>query len=791
VDSFEGLHFGTNGPYQDRYVPPDVQLAAGPHHIVEMVNLLGRISTKQGGEVRTFSLAPFFGAPSTDFLSDPKVHFDAASGRWFATVTDITTGSVLLEVSATDDPTGAWSGYAVSTTTGCADQPLLGISDLVVVLSANDYSSCTSRPVYLGVQYWVLNKTDLLSGAPARSMSFGPDPTLFSVQPVQSLAPTDTQFMVTLGSGPTSTLTLFSITGVPPGLVLVSRQDLAVQRTAVPPSAPQPGTKNKLDTGDARVQDAMWVDGRLWLSLDDGCTPPGDNLVRSCARLIEVDTANASIVQDFDLGVVGKHVFYPALRTDREGHLIVVVGESSSAEFPGVMVADRSATDPPNTIGTPQLVRIGEAPETLACSGSVCRYGDYFGAARDPSDPGIVWVAGEYGTSSGWATFIAAMSETVRLTLSYSVQGGSGYTPPTLTYVSGGQATNATLTTTPTAYVLDAGTSWSVPNVLGGSTGTERWATNQAASGTATGSATITFAYAHQFSESFAYRVAGGGSGYAAPSVSYTQFALPVSNAANVTAWVDAGSPYGFPLSLGGSNASVRWQADAQSVNGTVFSSGTIEVGYRHQAFLAFAVEGPSGSTLSPSSGWYDVGGSVQPTVGVPAGWAVGEWRGAGPGAYSGTQPSPTILVIGSFSETAILYAGLTITAGGGGSVLYTYSGGAGTIPGGTSHTVYVPPGTNVSLVENPSSAYAFSGWSGAASGNQSSVRVTVTEPARVTASFSLTATAAFALYSAIGAVILVAILLVVAVVRRRRRAVPPPPPPPPPLPPPPMPPPQ
>src|SRR3989442_13442583 len=112
---------------------------------------------------------------------------------------------------------------------------MLVMCDHVDVLSANDYSSCTSRPMYLGVQYWVLNETDLLSGAPARSMSFGPDPTLFSVQPVQSLAPTDSQFMVTVGSGPSSTLTLFSITGVPPGLVLVSRQDLAIRLTAVPP----------------------------------------------------------------------------------------------------------------------------------------------------------------------------------------------------------------------------------------------------------------------------------------------------------------------------------------------------------------------------------------------------------------------------------------------------------------------------------------------------------------------------------------------------------------------------
>src|SRR3989449_9984999 len=88
----------------------------------------------------------------------------------------------------------------------------------------------------------------------------------------------------------------------------------------------------------------------------------------------------------------------------------------------------------------------------------------------------------------------------------------------------------STLTTTPSVYVLDAGTHWSVPSVLVGSTGTERWATNQAVSGAATGSGTVAFGYAHQFSESFAFRVTGGGSGYAAPSVRYNQFAASVSN---------------------------------------------------------------------------------------------------------------------------------------------------------------------------------------------------------------------------------------------------------------------
>src|SRR5256712_13734186 len=53
VEGFEGLHFGTNGLYTNGLTPPDVQVAAGPKHGVEMANGLGRISMKQGGEVRT------------------------------------------------------------------------------------------------------------------------------------------------------------------------------------------------------------------------------------------------------------------------------------------------------------------------------------------------------------------------------------------------------------------------------------------------------------------------------------------------------------------------------------------------------------------------------------------------------------------------------------------------------------------------------------------------------------------------------------------------------------------
>src|SRR5256712_4154209 len=685
VVSFEGLHFGTNGPYTNRLTPPDVQVAVGPNHVFEMVNVLGRISTKQGVAVRTFLLYTFFGVPSTDFISDPKVHFDAPSGRWFASITDVTTGSVLLEVSATGDPTGSWNAYSVSATEGCQDQPLLGFSDPVVIVSANDFSSCTSgNPLYLGGQYWVLNKTDLLSGAAARTMSFGPDPTLFSVHPVQSLRSTDTQFMVSTGSGPTSTLTLYSVTGVPPGPVLVTPQNLGIRSTTVPPSAPQLGSRSTLDTADNRAQDAMWADERLWLSLADGCIPVGDNRVRSCVRLIEVDTVNGTISQDFDVGIAGKYLFYPALRTDAADNLVVVFGYSSATEYPEMRVATRSVHDPPNTIGAPQVIRAGEGPEASGCpNNSVCRYGDYFGASQDPSRPGVVWVAGEYGTANGWATFIAAMAETVQFTVAYVVQGGgSTYLAPTFTYVRGGQSVTVALTTAPADFTVDAGTAWSVSPVLGGSGANERWATNETVSGVAMKSESLTFHYSHQFSASFAYRLTGG-SRFLAPSINYEQFALARSDRANLTVWVDAGSAYSFPSFLVGSNASERWRADAPNPNGTVVGSGGIQGAYRHQAFLTFGFQGPAGSSISPASGWFAVRASLTPIVTPAAGWAVGTWIGTGPGAYSGPQASPTILVAGPISEIAILYPGLTITASAGGSLSSSSGGHSGAVAGG------------------------------------------------------------------------------------------------------------
>jgi hypothetical protein len=93
--SFNGLTETESG----NYYPPDVPVAAGPNYVTQLVNLEGRVFTKQGGTLSSFSLYPFFKINTKDFISDPRIEYDAMSQRWFAAISDMTTNQIHIAVS--------------------------------------------------------------------------------------------------------------------------------------------------------------------------------------------------------------------------------------------------------------------------------------------------------------------------------------------------------------------------------------------------------------------------------------------------------------------------------------------------------------------------------------------------------------------------------------------------------------------------------------------------------------------------------------------------------------------
>lgn len=388
--------------------PPDVQVAAGTSYVVEMVNTEEEIWTKTGTLVSSVSLSSFFGT-GTDSISDPRILFDSLSGRWFASMLDITTNSVVIAISNTADPTAIWTLYSINFG-NCADQPYIGLSDDKFVISGNDFGIGCNSP-FQGAEYIVINKSSLLSGSPLTSSDykfFGPNIGEFAVRPVQNLSSNSTLFMVSDDGTSSTNLYFYKIVGSTPN---VSIQKITLQINPInnPLNALQKGTTVPLDTGDNRIEDAVWFKQRLWLTLNDGCTPSGDLQSRACVRLTELNTTTSSVLQDFDIAKPGFYFFYPSLSIDSNSALNVVFANSSANNYPSIMFTAQTLSDPANSVEPLQILKTGTAAVTFLSSqtGGIARYGDYFGSGVDPSNPAHVWMAGEYGsTASLWATHI-------------------------------------------------------------------------------------------------------------------------------------------------------------------------------------------------------------------------------------------------------------------------------------------------------------------------------------------------------------------------------------------------
>jgi Bacterial TSP3 repeat len=413
---FEGVDNTDNGIVTGFTVtPPDPQVAVGPDHVFEMVNIVGRIYTRSGGTVQTFSLASFFGVPSGFLDTDPKVFYDALSGRWFGSYVSYRDlsggvndqGRLHLAISQTNDPTGVWNLYFLSYAQVFPDYQGMGVTDDKFTISANIFD--IDQSFYHGVETLVFEKADVLAGVPGPSVglvAFPRNTSRFTVRPAQSLSSTSDQYMTFRNTA--TTLTVIRITGTPDAgnVVEASATNLPMLAQNAPPASVALG--GTIDSGDSRLLDAMWRNGRLWTSASAACLPAGDSITRSCAHVIEVNTgAPPTLLQDIMFGASGEYFSWPALRTDASGDLYVSLSHTNASIFAEARVTGRPSTDPPNTMSGSTLLRAG----TIAHDSN--RWGDYLAAAVDPKFPECVWLIGEYAkntSGANWGTFIARTS---------------------------------------------------------------------------------------------------------------------------------------------------------------------------------------------------------------------------------------------------------------------------------------------------------------------------------------------------------------------------------------------
>jgi len=454
VKNFAGTP-GTN-PNPCRCTPPDMGLAASSKFVIQMVNLAGTIWKNNGVRVTTFSLSDFWflpvrGGPLGIGMSDPQVLYDAAADRFYASIIDtFDVNRVNFAVTATNDPTGAWFIYRViancnpvtpysncspASSNTLPDQPYIGYSSDKFMIAVNDFDITTG--LFIGAQYWILNKAEMLSGCTAptscpqgRNIDAVTNVVTtannhWAIRPAQHLSTTPTAYMAencltigilvltnTCSTAPAESggINVFTITGTPPNPTTVTVTTVPVAQMSFPGRADQPGNPASLGTNDAlRMLSIVWRNNVLWTASHEGCTPTGDSATRTCARLDQISTMTYTASQDFDLGFLGAYVFYPALSTDSNNNLVLLYGHSSISLFPTLEVTGQLATMLPATLAASVLLIAGTAADLTG------RWGDYFWAATDPATPNTFWVSGEFRTVSlfqGWSTQVGEISFT-------------------------------------------------------------------------------------------------------------------------------------------------------------------------------------------------------------------------------------------------------------------------------------------------------------------------------------------------------------------------------------------
>jgi hypothetical protein len=419
LTSFKGLDLNTWGAGW----PPDTNGDVGPNHYIQTVNTSIGIYDKTGVRLAAFTFNTLFdgtGTPcDTQNNGDPVVLYDSVSGRWI--ITDFawnTTRGPFYEciaVSKTADPvSGGWWFYAlVADNTNLNDYPKLGVWSDGIYMSANMFRRAST---FRGPKVWALNRDDLISGAPLRSVAFTLGTAYASLIPshmittVGSPPPSGTpNFFTSIYAPSTVRLWKFTVNWASPGSsTFTGPTNISVASFTRPSTrVPQRGTTVTLDS----LGDRLMVQGQyrniggvqsLWLNH----TVVSNSVFGVRWYEIRNPGGTPSVYQQGTFQPDSSYRWMGSLAVDKQGNMAVGYSVSSSTLYPEIRYAGRLVGD---TLG--QLAQ-GETT-LIAGTGSQTsynRWGDYSGMTVDPVDGCTFWYTTEYYETTGtnWQTRIGS-----------------------------------------------------------------------------------------------------------------------------------------------------------------------------------------------------------------------------------------------------------------------------------------------------------------------------------------------------------------------------------------------
>lgn len=413
------LKYNWQGPNQNGWAPADVDIAAGPLHIMVVTNEQFHIYSRTAAHtlLLTNTFQNFFPGGAGLNIFDPKVIYDPWAGRWiFMALSRSGTQSYYwVAVSQTSNPTGSWWVWKLyahfnggTSTTNWADYPGLGftsgtLSTGAVVITSNQYNQSGAfqyakvrllkrSQLYVGggvtwYDFWNKNNADaskVFTWKPAQNWWSGNGANVFLLNTKAGGWDKVSKWQITNPTAATPTIAL--------------EHTVSVTAYQPPPDAPMLGG-GTVDAFDCRTQDVVYSNNSLFTSYPDLHNwGAGNNCVLVYLEIIE---STGAVNENASLGSSGFWYIFPDVapqyrapfNTDSVGFSFSRAG---STIYPEARVTSYSGT----TFTGSVLVEAGQGN----MGGGNKRFGDYNGIAIDPKQNGHFWSAGDRGRSTSWGT---------------------------------------------------------------------------------------------------------------------------------------------------------------------------------------------------------------------------------------------------------------------------------------------------------------------------------------------------------------------------------------------------
>lgn len=449
-----GLNFTGSSYSQSQATPPDGNGVIGPTRFMEFVNgTLAVYNRTNGATVQRKSDQKFWSdagvviAQGWD-VTDPRVIYDPATQRWFATQVDFdatlaalggdpTTeaNDFLLAVSTTSSPTGPWKGFLFQSDPdngNFADFPTLGLDANAVYISGDFYvSNSPTGPGLLSIP-----KADLTNATPTIAnmtwygvMDIGVRGEV--MQPAICFDGSENGSVLAMGdigmdSNPHSNIVWSAVQNAgTTNATLSAPVSITVAPHVVPDNvdlgvpqfvALQPDRTTTLQANDARLSAKVYAVGGVLYAVMNTETNG-----RIAIQWYRIRASDQTLLEQGMITDSNLDLYFPSIAANQYGVLVICCNGSDTNTFISSYAYAGQTVNGHTTFGSAVLLKAGaeDYHDEGQASGTATtsRWGDYSTTSVDPNDPTQFWTIQTYpnGTATDpfFGTVFSAWSEQI------------------------------------------------------------------------------------------------------------------------------------------------------------------------------------------------------------------------------------------------------------------------------------------------------------------------------------------------------------------------------------------